>query len=80
MRSNQQKEQQILRSLESLVCHPAGYPQSTCYELIQRRMLKKPPQRWEDIATQLKTPYGTVTSHWKRKCAKRLQEIEANFS
>lgn len=56
-------------------CHPDGYPQSNCQELAKRRLLKEPPDKWKDIAQELKTPYGTVTSHWHRKCEPLLQEI-----
>jgi len=56
-------------------CHPRGYPQSNCQELVKRRLLKKPPDKWEDIAQELKTPYGTVTSHWHRRCKPLLREI-----
>jgi len=60
-------------------CHPAGYPQANCYELVKRRLLRIPPQQWKELAKELQTPYGTVTSHWNRKCNPMLTQIEQNL-
>jgi hypothetical protein len=80
LQENQQQEKELKRLIESLVCHPKGYPNCTCYELIQRRLLKTPPQQWMEIAIELEIPYGTVTAHWNRKCKQRLEEISKNSS
>jgi hypothetical protein len=77
---NQQQQKKLKRIIESLLCHPNGYPHCTCYELIQRRLLKIPPQQWREIETELQIPYGTVTAHWNRKCKQRLDEISKNSS
>jgi hypothetical protein len=77
---NQQQQKKLKRIIESLLCHPNGYPHCTCYELIQRRLLKIPPQQWREIETELQIPYGTVTAHWNRKCKQRLEEISKNSS
>lgn len=75
-----QKELALMETLleEKLSnCYPAGYPQANCYELAQRRLLRIPPQKWKDLAEDLQgIPYGTVTSHWDRKCKPLLAEIE----
>lgn len=60
-------------------CHPAGYPQANCYELVKRRLLRTPPQKWNDLAKELQTPYGTVTAHWDRKCKPLLTQLEQNL-
>lgn len=80
LQENKRQEQELKRLIESLVCHPEGYPHCTCYELIQRRMLRENSQQWREIEIELKTPYGTMTAHWHRKCKKRLGEIAKNFS
>lgn len=72
--------------------HPKGYPDCTCQELIIRRLLggreeernaneerKYVPEKWKDIAKDLRVPYGTVTAHWHRKCLPLLTEIKNNL-
>ncbi|MEZ2232571.1 hypothetical protein [Microcoleus sp.] len=80
LQENQEQQKELKRLIESLVCHPNGYPHCTCYELIQRRLLKTPPQQWREIETELQIPYGTVTAHWNRKCKQRLEEISKKSS
>ncbi|MEG4272010.1 MULTISPECIES: hypothetical protein [unclassified Microcoleus] len=80
LQENQQQEQELKRLIKTLVCYPEGYPHCTCYELIQRRLLKTPPQQWKEIAIELQIPYGTVTAHWNRKCKKRLEELSKKSS
>ncbi|NEO56644.1 MAG: sigma-70 family RNA polymerase sigma factor [Okeania sp. SIO3B5] len=67
-------EEKLLAS-EKLDCHPKKYPQCNCREITKRRLLKNPPQQWEDIAQELDVPQGTVSSHWHRKCKPLLKEI-----
>ncbi|NEP79320.1 MAG: hypothetical protein F6K39_14785 [Okeania sp. SIO3B3] len=67
-------EEKLLAS-EKLDCHPKKYPQCNCREITKRRLLKNPPQQWEDIAQELDVPQGTVSSHWYRKCKPLLKEI-----
>lgn len=65
-------------------CHPEGYPQANCQELVKKRYLKTLPEKWKNLAQDLKVPYGTVTAHWKRKCVPLVREIASkiidNFS
>jgi len=79
---NQKKVALIQSLLEEKLsnCYPAGCPQGNCYELVQRRLLRTPPQQWQEIAKELQTPYGTVTAHWNRKCKPLLSQIEQNQS
>ncbi|BAZ14016.1 hypothetical protein NIES4071_58560 [Calothrix sp. NIES-4071] len=58
-----------------LQCHPEGFPQCSCQELIYRRLLKEVPEKWRDIAQDLSIPQGTVTAFWNRKCKLILQQI-----
>ena len=58
-----------------LDCHPRNYPQCTCREIAKRRLLTNPPQKWEEIAEELKIPKGTLTSHWHRICKPLLRQI-----
>ena len=67
-------EEKLLAS-EKLDCHPINYPQCTCREIARRRLLRNPPQKWEDIAQELGVLQGTVSSHWHRQCKPRLREI-----
>lgn len=59
----------------SLQCHPKDAPQCTCQELIKRRLLREPAQKWQEIAQELKLPQGTVTAFWYRQCIPLLKEI-----
>jgi hypothetical protein len=60
-------------------CCPQRYLLCNCWELCQRRLLKKPPEQWQQIARDLNIPFGTVTSHWDRKCKPLLIEIANQF-
>jgi hypothetical protein len=51
----------------------------TGWELIQRRLLKSPPDKWKDIAQDLNVRYGTVTSDWERYCKPLLEQIRQQF-
>ncbi len=51
----------------------------TAGELIQRRILKYPPDKWKDIAQDLNVRYGTVTSDWERYCKPLLEQIRQQF-
>jgi hypothetical protein len=51
----------------------------TGWELIQRRLLKYPPDKWKDIAQVLNVHYGTVTSDWERYCKPLLEQIRQQF-
>jgi DNA-directed RNA polymerase specialized sigma24 family protein len=51
----------------------------TGWELIQRRLLKYPPDKWKDIAQELNISYGTVTSDWERYCKPLLEQIRQQF-
>lgn len=82
LQNNKQEEDKLKRRLESqevkdkLNNHPQGYNYCTCYELMHRRLLRIPPQKWQDIAKELNVPYGTVTSHWNRKCQCLLDQLK----
>jgi hypothetical protein len=58
-----------------LQCHPEGFPQCSCQELIYRRLLKEVPEKWREIAQELSIPQGTITAFWNRKCKPILQQI-----
>lgn len=68
-------QEKLLAPIQKSDCHPKKYPQCTCGEIAKRRLLRNPPQRWEEIADELKVPQGTVASHWHRKCKPLLIEI-----
>lgn len=51
----------------------------TAWELIQRRLLKYPPDKWKDIVQELNVHYGTVTSDWERYCKPLLEQIRQQF-
>jgi hypothetical protein len=55
--------------------YPKGYPQCTCQELIKRRLLREKAQKWQEIASELNLPQGTVTAFWYRKCLLILNKI-----
>ena len=71
------KEQQYLRVLLSYVkADPKGiltqershkYPQANCLEILESRILKNPPEEWEDLATRLHINYNTLISFWSRR-------------
>ncbi|CAD5990398.1 hypothetical protein PCC9214_05786 [Planktothrix tepida] len=75
---NQEQLALMVRLLDKNLsnCYPDGYSKANCYELFKRRVLKKPPQQWRDIAEELQISLGTVTSHWHRKCKPMLPNIE----
>jgi transcriptional antiterminator len=55
--------------------YPRSYPECNCQFLILRLVLKEPPDKFKDLAEELKVNYNTLTSHWYRKCEPSLQEI-----
>ncbi len=55
--------------------HPHSYPECNCQFLSKRRVLKDPPDKFQDLAKELNVRYTTLNSHWKRKCEPSLQEI-----
>jgi hypothetical protein len=77
--ANHNTEQELKQRFEDLKnflnCHPDGYPHCTCHEIIKRRQLQKPPEKWKDMAKNLNIPQGTITSHWDRKCKPLLNQI-----
>lgn len=76
----EQLSEKMLSWLEEISnCYPAGYPQANCSEILQRRLLRTPPQQWKELANELQIPYGTVTAHWDRKCKPMLTQIEQNL-
>ncbi|MBW4626068.1 MAG: hypothetical protein KME49_11330 [Brasilonema octagenarum HA4186-MV1] len=60
-------------------CHPDCIDFCNCQELIKRRFLKDPPDKWHEIAKDLNIPSGTVTSHWHRRCKPLIREITKNL-
>lgn len=74
-----EKINSILESEELTNCYPEKYPQANCAELIRRRLLREPAQKWGNIAQELQTPYGTVTSHWHRRCQPIIANMEQIF-
>ncbi len=59
--------------------YPRSYPECNCQLLSLRRVLKDPPDKFQDLAEELKVKYTTLNSHWKRKCEPLLQEIASNL-
>jgi hypothetical protein len=55
--------------------YPRSYPECNCQFLSKRRVLKDPPDKFQDLAKELNVKYTTLNSHWKRKCEPSLQEI-----
>ena len=55
--------------------YPGSYPECNCQFLSKRRLLKDPPDKFQDLAKELNVRYTTLNSHWKRKCEPSLQEI-----
>ena len=55
--------------------YPHSYPECNCQFLSKRRVLKDPPDKFQDLAEELNVKYTTLNSHWKRKCEPSLQEI-----
>ncbi len=56
-------------------CHPRSYPKCNCQELFKKRILKTPPEKWDQISKELNVPIGTVTAHWHRKCQPILNQL-----
>ncbi|MFW6296849.1 MAG: hypothetical protein ACOC04_06630 [Halothece sp.] len=79
LKENQKQEEELKQRFEELAQEmkdfPNGCPNCTCYELIQRRELRRPKQKWKDIADELNVPQGTVTAHWHRKCKPILKRL-----
>jgi len=59
--------------------YPRSYPECNCQFLSLRRVFKDPPDKFQDLAEELKVKYTTLNSHWKRKCEPLLQEIASNL-
>ena len=59
--------------------YPSSCPECNCQFLSLRRVLKEPPDKFKDLAEELKVKYTTLNSHWKRKCEPLLQEIASNL-
>lgn len=55
--------------------YPRSSPECNCQFLSMRRVLKEPPDKFQDLAKELNVRYTTLNSHWKRKCEPSLQEI-----
>ncbi|WP_272035059.1 hypothetical protein [Kamptonema animale] len=55
--------------------YPRSSPECNCQFLSLRRVLKDPPDKFQDLAEELNVKYTTLNSHWKRKCQPSLQEI-----
>lgn len=75
---NQVKQKNQVKRLRE--CYPKNYKNCNCYELVKRRILETPSQRWKDIAKELDVPLGTVTAHWQRKCVPLLKEMAKEFN
>ncbi|MEG4596757.1 hypothetical protein QUB00_33850 [Microcoleus sp. F8_C2] len=58
---------------------PRSDPECNCQFLSKRRVLKDPPDKFQDLAEELNVKYTTLNSHWKRKCEPLLQEIAGNL-
>ncbi len=56
-------------------CYPQGYPQANAQELLQVRLLGKTAEKWKAIALRFNIPYGTLTSHYKRKCLPLIRSL-----
>lgn len=54
--------------------YPRSNPECNCQFLSMRRVLKEPPDKFRDLATELKVNYTTLNSHWKRNCELLLQK------
>ncbi|MEG4607583.1 hypothetical protein QUA86_20580 [Microcoleus sp. F6_B6] len=54
--------------------YPRSYPECNCQFLSKRRVLKEPPEKFQDLAKELNVKYTTLNSHWKRNCELLLQE------
>ncbi|NEQ40634.1 MAG: sigma-70 family RNA polymerase sigma factor [Okeania sp. SIO3I5] len=72
--------EQLSAAIQKLDCHPKKSPQCTCGEIAQRRLLRNPPQKWEEMANELNVSQGTIAAHWKRKCKPLLQQIYNELS
>ncbi|MDB9313360.1 hypothetical protein PN462_09640 [Spirulina sp. CS-785/01] len=56
-------------------CHPKQYSQANCQVLLQRHLLKQPPDKISTIARDLEINYQTLNSHWKRNCLPLLRTL-----
>ncbi|MFM2061231.1 MAG: hypothetical protein RLZZ507_901 [Cyanobacteriota bacterium] len=79
LKKNQEIENKIKsdleKNLEQLNCHPRNCPECTCRELINRRLLKKPPERWQDIGEYFQIKWKAIESHWRRTCLPLLPQL-----
>ena len=60
-------------------CCSQKYPHCNCWEICKRYYLQQPPEKWVDIAKALNIDFGTVTSHWQRRCKPLLKTIREEF-
>lgn len=56
-------------------CYLRKTPHCHCQLLIQRLLLKDPPDRLSTLASDLNVNYQTLNSHWKQKCLPLLRDI-----
>jgi hypothetical protein len=73
-----QESQEIAEQVEAWImndpdrelqnCHLKNNPQCHCQLLSQRLLIQDPPDKLTEIAQDLKVPYQTIVSHWKRTC------------
>jgi hypothetical protein len=56
-------------------CYPRTHPSCNCQLLSQRRYLKEPPDRFQDIAQELQMKPAQLTNHWYGRCKTLLQKI-----
>ncbi|NEP45460.1 MAG: hypothetical protein F6K35_42070, partial [Okeania sp. SIO2H7] len=55
--------------------YPKDNPQANLWEIVKRRMLRKPPQDWKEIPQDLEVKYGTITAYSNRNLSLVLQWI-----
>lgn len=76
----QERQQKLKKAIGELNCPSKKYPQLTCGEIAKRHLLKQPPDTIAQIARDLKIPYQTINSHWKRNCKPLLADIWKQFN
>ncbi|WP_414526957.1 hypothetical protein [Nodularia chucula] len=81
---NKEKEKRIKSFLEQdeelLKCKLKNNPQCNCQALIKLRMLKQPPEIWQEIGKYFQiASWKTIESHWRRKCLPLLNQISLLF-
>jgi hypothetical protein len=85
----QQENQSIVHQIEAWIaldpeaelqsCFPKGCPGCNCQILSEKLLIQDPPDSLTKIASELKIPYQTLVSHWKRNCLKLLQNKAKNL-